>query len=66
LTKIPLVVLRKKRGLTQKELATILGIANSTVCQYEKGRRCPSLKTAKRIANIFNVSVETVIFTKGD
>jgi transcriptional regulator with XRE-family HTH domain len=48
---------RKKRGLTQKEVAEIIGISREFYCQIERGERAPGFNTAIRIADFFNVNV---------
>ncbi len=51
--------LRESRKLSQDKLAGLIGIKHgSTVCNYEHGRRTPSLKTIKKIAEVFNISLE--------
>lgn len=42
--------MRKKRNLTQKELADILGIPYQGISQYERGVRQPKYQTIERIA----------------
>jgi putative transcriptional regulator len=61
---IKLAELRKKKGLTQKELADILGVSESTISMYETGDRIPSLFKAKKMAKFFNVKVEEIFFGK--
>lgn len=56
--------LRKQKGLTQKQLANILGISESAIAMYETGDRIPSLLTAKKIAKFFDVKVEEIFFGK--
>ena len=41
---------RKDKGLTQTEMANILGISKQKLCDFEKGRRFPSPKTAAKWA----------------
>lgn len=41
---------RKKKGLTQKELAEALQLATGTIQQYELGKRVPKNDTIKAIA----------------
>ncbi|ACJ33157.1 helix-turn-helix transcriptional regulator [Anoxybacillus flavithermus] len=46
--------LKKKRldtGLTQKEIAKLVGISRSTYAMIENGERNPSVSVAKRIAD---------------
>lgn len=51
---------RKKAGLTQKELAKELGVAQSSITYWENGERTPSAKSAQKIANYFNVPLEEI------
>ena len=41
---------RKDKGLTQTEMANILGISKQKLCDFEKGRRSPSIKMAAKWA----------------
>lgn len=41
---------RKKRGLTQKELAEKAGVSQGAIGQYEIGLTMPRLSTLQRIA----------------
>jgi Predicted transcriptional regulators len=50
--------LRKEKHWTLKELGDKLDIRDSTLSQYETGKRNPPLGLLKEIANIFNVSLE--------
>jgi DNA-binding transcriptional regulator YiaG len=38
------LVLRKRAGLTQQELADIIGVTRVAICHWEKGRRVPDGK----------------------
>lgn len=62
--KIPLVNLRKSKGLSQKKLAINIEISPSAIAQYELGSRKPSLENALRIAHYFDVPVESISFVK--
>jgi methanogenic corrinoid protein MtbC1 len=50
--------LRVASGLRQKDLADILGVAQTTIANYEQGARFPDEKTLRRIADHFNVSLD--------
>lgn len=52
---------RITRGLSQKELATDLGVVQSAVSQWETGRTEPDFATTRKIANILGVSVDYLI-----
>lgn len=60
----PLAELRRRHDppLTQRQLAKLLGVAPGTVANWETGHRTPSLAMARRIARIFGVSVDDIIF----
>lgn len=42
---------RREAGLTQKELAARLGIAQNNISAIERGKRTPSIATLARIAS---------------
>jgi putative transcriptional regulator len=52
--------LRKQLGLSQGELAELLGVSRQTVNAIEKGRYDPSLPLALRIARLFERHVEEI------
>lgn len=54
-------LLRKKRGLSQQQLAEILHISTSAEGMYEQGRRTPSLQTLIAMATFFHVSLDYLI-----
>ena len=49
-------ILRKARGLTQKQLAEKVHLATGTIQQYELGKRQPSTQTIEKIAEALSVS----------
>lgn len=49
--------IRKERGLTQKQLGELCGIAESTIRRYELGDLNPKLDTIKKIAYALNVTI---------
>lgn len=55
---IKLTELRKQRGLTQSDIAKVLGIARTTYSSYEQGRRSPDVDIQNKIADYFNVSLD--------
>ena len=58
--------LRKALKLTQKELAAKLNIDKSVMNKYENGLIEPSIDNLKRIADFFNVSIDTLVEHKTD
>ena len=56
-----LIYLRKRNGLSQKDLADKLGISRSTIGMYETGEREPSFEMLNAIAEIFDVSEDSLL-----
>lgn len=56
--------LRKKKGISQAELASKLNVVRSTICQYEKGTREPSYEVLQKLADFFDVSVDYLLGRK--
>lgn len=50
--------LRKKKGLSQEELAEKVGVARQTISKWELGETSPDLKQSKELSKIFNVSLD--------
>lgn len=53
--------LRKEKGLTMKELADNVGVAESTVCLWENGKRLPDIERLKQVAQFFNVTLDYLL-----
>ena len=47
--------LRKARGITQEELAELLGIGTPNISYIENGKFAPSMENFEKLVNIFNV-----------
>ena len=56
-----LKVLRKKQGLTQKEIADIVQVNRVTYTNWEKGNREPSYEDLCVLAFIFDVSIDFLL-----
>lgn len=54
-------LLRLEKNLTQKQLATRLGVAISAVSSYESDTRCPTFDTLILYARIFHVSTDYLL-----
>ncbi len=50
--------MRQKKGVTQEELASAVGVSRQTVSALEKGNYTPSVLLAMKIAQHFRVPVE--------
>jgi transcriptional regulator with XRE-family HTH domain len=54
--------LRKENSLTQEELASKMELDNKMISFYENGKSVPSVDALIRMAKIFNVSVDYLLF----
>jgi transcriptional regulator with XRE-family HTH domain len=52
---------RKKKGMTQKEVADKLNFKYSTISNYENGTRWPNFETLAKFANLYEVSIDYLI-----
>lgn len=59
-----LVALRKEKGLTQQQVADMLGVTRSFYGMIETGDRNPTLDLAKRISEIFGTNIEGLFFAE--
>lgn len=56
-----LKLLRKEKRLTQVKLAEMLNYGYTAIANYESGRNQPSIPDLKKIASIFNVSMDYLL-----
>ena len=56
-----LALLRKEHGLSQQKLASDIGLARNTICQYESGNRVPDVSTLVLLADYFGVSTDYLL-----
>ena len=54
--------LREEKGMTQDELAEKLNVTRQAVSNWETGKTQPDIETLTRLAEIFDVSVERLIY----
>lgn len=60
--KVTLPVARKIAGLTQKGLGLAVGVSESTVINWEKGRTEPTVNQALKISEVTRVPLDSIIF----
>ena len=53
--------LRKRRGLTQEELAEALYVSRTAISKWESGRGYPSIDSLKAIAGYFSVTIDELL-----
>ena len=56
-----IAVLRKARGLTQRQLAEMLNVSDKTVSRWERDEGCPDLSLIPVLAEIFSVSCDELL-----
>jgi transcriptional regulator with XRE-family HTH domain len=52
---------RNRKGMTQKDLASLLGVTDAAIGMWENGRRKPDAEDIKRMANIFGVTTDYLL-----
>lgn len=52
---------RKKSGLSQEEVAEKLGVTRQTVSKWETDETLPDIRQAKRMAMLYNLSLDELI-----
>lgn len=53
--------LRRQKGLTQEELASLLYVSRTAVSKWESGRGYPSIDSLKAISAFFSVSIDDLL-----
>ena len=56
-----LIKLRKEKNISQEKLSNILGITRQTLSNWESNITSPNLEQTKKIAKIFNVSIDELV-----
>lgn len=51
-------LLRGERGMTQRQLAEVFGVSESTIGMYERDQREPDFDTLQAIADYFRVDMD--------
>ena len=57
---------RENKNMTQNEIADILGVKSATVSKYESGTLEPNIESLKKLAEIFEVSVDELLNDEQD
>ena len=58
--------LRSRAGLSQSELAAEVGVTNKAVSKWEVGKAKPSVETIRKLAALFEVSVDDLLKKRED
>ena len=57
---------RKAQGMTQQQLAALLGVSRQTIISLESGKYNPSILLAHKIAQTFGVHIEDIFLFEED
>lgn len=60
--KLTLKAARVNVGLTQEEVAKKVGKKRNTIQNYENGKSSPDIETGKKLAALYGMSVDDLIF----
>ena len=52
---------RKKKGLSQEEVAEKLGVTRQTISKWETDETIPDIRQAKRLAVLYGLSLDELI-----
>lgn len=56
-----IALLRKEKGMTQEELAAVLGVSGQAVSKWESGVCCPDIGLLPGVADVFGVTLDTLM-----
>lgn len=56
--------LRQEQGLTQQQLAGILGVSHQAVSKWESGAALPDIQTMVELTRFFGITIEQLIFAE--
>lgn len=54
--------LRKKNNMSAKELAELLDMTRTSITNFEGGQRNVSIEVLDKLHNIFNISIDDLIY----
>jgi len=57
---------RLQKGITQAELANLVGVARVSIISIEKGRHIPTIETALRLGTALGASLENLFWLKDE
>ena len=58
--------LRKEKGMTQIDLAKVLGVSSGTIAMWETGKRKPSFDMFDRLTEVFEKRLDYILGTTDD
>lgn len=61
-----LLKLRKEFKMTQDDVANVLGMSRTSFSKYENGIASPPLQVMRKLASLYNVGLEYLIFDENN
>ena len=52
---------RENKHMTQRQLSSSIHVTRATLSNYERGKRLPDIYMIKKIADIFEVSIDSLL-----
>lgn len=62
--RLSLAALRVNAGYTQTKIAELLGVTQGAVSRWEKGSSHPRIGKAKKLAELYGVTLDEIYFAK--
>ena len=59
-------IAREKRGMTQREVAQLLGYQPLAISRWERGERSPSISVLSKLANLLNINIQWLLTGEGE
>ena len=56
-----LALLRNIRGMTQEEVAEVIGISRQSSSKWEQGETIPDIEKCDRLAKFYGVSIDALV-----
>lgn len=57
---------RENKKMTQNEVADVLNVSSATISKYESGTLEPNIESLKRLAKLFEISVDELLNDEED
>ena len=58
--------IRIEKGLTQEEVAEKIGLTRQAISGYESGKRQPSIDMLTKLAEVYEISIESIFYGQKD
>lgn len=61
---LKIIELRRQKGLSQRDLGDALGVSNRAVSKWENGLSKPTIENLMKIAQIYKIPIEYLLYTE--